>query len=88
MPVALDYHQRKRYPLCPDTVPMAILSEEQAQRVHGQSLDQLARRGGLSPAEIMGNIQRMPLPEILKIPMDNAEAYLRANMLKWRIAEE
>lgn len=39
-----------------NSMPMAMLSEKQAQKNHGQSLDRLAERGGLSPSEALSII--------------------------------
>lgn len=41
----------------PDYVKWSELSEEQAQKNHAQSLTRLAERGGLSPSEIVGNVE-------------------------------
>lgn len=55
-------------------VPMAILSEEQAQANHSQSLARLAERGGLGLGEIVANMHRKPLYKVnMSAP---ADAYL------------
>ena len=61
MPVLYGYSReddalRDRYNLL--QVPMRILNEEMAQRIHGQSLQRLAEPGGMSPLEIMININK------------------------------
>ena len=45
---------RHGVPGCPASVPWSIVAphDEQAQRNHNQTLEQLARRGGLSPGEL------------------------------------
>lgn len=35
------------------SMPMAMLNEQQAKRNHGQTLDRLAERGGICPAEAL-----------------------------------
>jgi hypothetical protein len=40
----------------PDCIPDAILSERRAQRNHGQTLERLNERGGLSVDEIVCNL--------------------------------
>lgn len=55
---------------CPSYVPWVLLAphEPQAMRNHGQSLDELNRRGGMDPSEILAVIgdrrwQRMDASE-------------------------
>jgi hypothetical protein len=48
---------------CPTHVPWRLLSEEWAQRLHGQSLEYLAERGGLDPTEIVANVHRLTWEE-------------------------
>ncbi|MCZ6468043.1 MAG: hypothetical protein O6499_00150 [Candidatus Dadabacteria bacterium] len=43
---------------CPASIPFSLLSEEQAQRNHSQTLTRLNERGGLSPNEALWNIER------------------------------
>jgi len=40
------------------TIPMSMLNEEWAQNNHSQTLEGLASRGGLSPDELLANIER------------------------------
>ena len=42
------------------TVHFSFLSEEWAQRNHGQSLTRLAERGGLGCCEMAANLERRP----------------------------
>lgn len=47
------YAARREKKVYPYSFPLSVEShEEQAQRNHGQSLDRLAQRGGLSPLEL------------------------------------
>lgn len=43
---------------CGLAIRMDILNEAQAQKNHGQSLQRLAERGGLSPDEALAIVQR------------------------------
>ena len=43
----------------PEYVRWSELSERWAQKNHGQTLTRLAERGGLSPCEIVGNVNRI-----------------------------
>lgn len=49
----------------PDFVKWSELSEEWAQKNHGQTLERLAERGGLSPREIAANVKGKQFREIL-----------------------
>lgn len=44
---------------CPATVAWSSLDESHAQQTHGQTLAQLARRGGLTPCEVFANVRRV-----------------------------
>lgn len=46
---------------CPKQIPFAMLSEKMAYSVHSQTLKRLNERGGMSPAEIVGNIEKINL---------------------------
>lgn len=56
---------------CAHYVRLSKLSEDYARQVHGQTLEQLAKRGGLSPQEIVNNYMRMtpemPFKNIAKL---------------------
>lgn len=58
-----DYRERKQSPEWPESIEYGMISphESQAERNHSQSLDQLNRRGGLSPLEIFWTIEGLPL---------------------------
>ena len=57
MPILVDSKYNK---FSPKTIPMNLLNEWWAQSNHGQSLTRLAERGGLSPSEIVANIEKRP----------------------------
>lgn len=58
MEVLLHKKDRELLKNCPTEVPDGMLSEEWAQRNHGQSLARLNERGGLGIAEILANINQ------------------------------
>lgn len=45
-------------------VDAMCLDNEWARKLHGQSIYELAGRGGLSPKEIVLNIERRPLSDV------------------------
>ncbi len=51
---------------CPLTIPWDALNEEWAMKNHGQTLEHLDSRGGLSPAEIWSNVNHKPLAQIVE----------------------
>lgn len=59
---------------CPETVPWELLAphESRAQMNHGQTLELLHERGGLSPAEMMCVLENRSLrtlePDVVEIP--------------------
>lgn len=54
-PLLKTSSQRREYPDWPDGIPWAMIREHARQAIanHGQSLERLAERGGLSPLEMM-----------------------------------
>lgn len=58
--------------LWPKTVPFYLLSEQWAQHNHYQTLTRLNERGGLSPAEMLANIEHRKW-----ISMDENDAALK-----------
>lgn len=61
-----DYvHKRKIFPELPDEIPNEKLSEDWANRIHGQTLERLNERGGLSIAELIMNLKRQPHSEYI-----------------------
>lgn len=65
-PLLLDSRDRKDYPLLPETVPLGMVDTVTARRQacanHGQTLDELARRGGLHPVELVAVMDGKPYP--------------------------
>jgi hypothetical protein len=48
-----------KYEDCPESVKWGELDDAWASRVHGQTLERLAERGGLSPIEIVYNVNKL-----------------------------
>lgn len=66
---------------CPKQIPFAMLSEKMAYSVHSQTLKRLNERGGMSPAEIVGNIEKINL---FKYPHDmHDEPFFVAKLKKY-----
>lgn len=59
-------------PGCAKTVPFEALSELRALVNHGQSLQRLAERGGLSPKEIWLNINNINIIDHNRITTEDA----------------
>ena len=53
----------EKFPHCPKEIPIEMLSEEMAQTNHGQTLLGLSERGGLSPDEMIMNIEGKKMRE-------------------------
>ena len=49
-------HSYRKHEGCPPYVLWGALNEDRARRNHGQSLERLNQRGGLSPREIVANV--------------------------------
>lgn len=66
---------------CPRSVPWSFLAphEQQARYNHGQTLERLASRGGLSPAEMVAVLKGKPLREML--PSDEAAVPILLSLL-------
>lgn len=63
-------------------VPMNMMSEQRAQQNHcGQTLARLRERGGMSPFEILCNLNGAGLWD--GVPTDQDEAILTARVEKW-----
>lgn len=90
MPIQ-EYFKDSRVKHFSNGIDMALLNEEWARNNHGQSLDRLAERGGLSPCEAIAIISRRrwnsipddvavnQLKEIIKIhesPKEDLNPYL------------
>ena len=78
MKVLMNYRDRKLYPDCPEEIDDKFLNEEWAQRNHSQSLKRLNERGGLSPQEMMCNIEKKSLREIYNYTERQAVDKLKA----------
>lgn len=60
-PVLMAPCHWEQWRTCPKSIPWNLLSEQRALTNHGLTLEQLAERGGLSPIELMANINDNPL---------------------------
>lgn len=59
-PVLLDCHERKQYDDCPDSIPWELIEPYRVRACknqHQQTLENLARQGGLSPDELVAVIE-------------------------------
>lgn len=54
----MDSREWKQFPHCPKEIPMDILDEEWAYKLHHQTLKRLNERGGLHPQEMILNIEK------------------------------
>jgi hypothetical protein len=76
--VLRDYRLRQRYPDCPQFVNWDIVADHrrQAERNHGQSLETLNSRGGLSPDELYAILNDRPYKAIdLRMAIDYIKEY-------------
>ena len=44
---------------CPKEIPFGMLSEKMAMSIHGQTLQKLNSRGGMTPFELVANIEKV-----------------------------
>lgn len=58
---------------CAKTIPWDCVNEKNAYQVHGQTVERLAERGGLSPHEIFFNHYSLRFNEF-KVTIDEAVA--------------
>ena len=63
----LHHYRREPGDGMPDLVKWSELSEDNAWEYHGQCLERLASRGGLSPREIVANVRGKPFRDIRAI---------------------
>jgi len=63
----------------PKAVQWGRLSNEWALKLHGQSLERLAERGGLSPLEIWWNVHHLPFGSK---PLDPMEPHTFAKAIR------
>jgi hypothetical protein len=74
-PILSDATTRRRFPDWPVSVPLKLLAphEAQAQANHGgQTLARLAKRGGLSPLELLAVLTDQPFEGVRHIHPDDA----------------
>lgn len=78
---------RERFPILGTgrSVPWDFMAphEEQAQVNHGQTLERLAQRGGLDPAEMLAVVEGIKWASIGKAFVEEAPARLDALLAKW-----
>jgi hypothetical protein len=67
----------------PRLIDGSCLSEEWAQRNHGHSVDELARRGGLDLTEVAAIIERRPWrPMLIEDALDVIEPHVVASQVE------
>lgn len=78
-PILVD---RKDFPYCPASVPLAFVEphEQQAKENHHQTLSRLAERGGLDPVELLSVLNDRPFPQGLVDTRDATTAAIREIM--------
>lgn len=81
-PVLLGYGDRQRLRACPWSVPWAFLAPHEgwANANHGQSLEQLAQRGGLDPTEMLAVVEHRRWRGMW---IDDAVVQLNAALALW-----
>lgn len=63
----IDRSGNKIYKDLPDAIPNDILNKEWADKIHGQSLERLNERGGLSVIELIMNLKRLTMSDMYRI---------------------
>lgn len=58
-------------PNCPKTISFKYLDESQAYKNHMQTLSTLNRRGGMSPMEVVANLERKSFTQMNYYLYDN-----------------
>lgn len=66
MRILLHYKERQSNPEFPETFPNELLDEGWTDKIHSQTLKRLNERGGLSPMEIMMNVNKWTFQEGMK----------------------
>lgn len=85
-PVMLPYHVKARKVWldegCPTEVPYHIveLHEEQAQKNHKQTVERLAERGGLDPAELLAVISDCPWQQVREMTLPTVVSLLKLRL--------
>jgi hypothetical protein len=64
---------------CPAEFPDELLDEQWAQRIHGQTLKRLNERGGLSPSEIICNVEKLTFNVLLRL--DDQQCVEKINII-------
>lgn len=67
----------QKYIGCPSHIRWDALNSEHAEKIHSQSLERLAERWGLSPEEIVLNVEKRPIEDIMKIDREYALSVVR-----------
>lgn len=58
-----DWRGTVLFPELPDEFPDALLSEDWAKKIHGQTLKRLNERGGMSVTELLMNLNKWTMSE-------------------------
>lgn len=69
MKVLLNSDDLKKFPNCPKSFPMELFNEDQALKIHGQSLKRLNERGGLHPKEMLCNLLKVDYKELASLEL-------------------
>jgi hypothetical protein len=83
MKVLMSSQDKKGIVNCPQYVPMSMLNELWASRIHGQTLDRLNERGGMGVSELLCNIDKGPMPtrEGNQTEVDRLNSLVAAHLL-------
>ena len=82
-PILLSYRESREHPDCPKEVPWALVEpcRVRAQKNHSQTLERLAERGGLSPAELRCALENKELRHYF--PLSSYDAKRAAEDIVW-----
>lgn len=87
----IEWMQRYTAAKGPESLPWGLLSSsptwEKVLNFHGQTLEKLAARGGLSPAEAVAHLKGMPTAETLGLSPEQISALLRAEVRAWEMLQ-
>lgn len=87
MPILIPYPLREQAKGLPQAVPMSFLDEDTAWKNHAQTLATLARRGGMSPMEILACHRRQSIRAVL-VPGAEAQAITELLQILPNLPEE
>lgn len=78
----------EEYPGSPSSIPSELVRdcEAQAQRNHGQSLERLAQRGGLSPCELYAVMRGQSLMAARNVPKSIAVEFINEQIKLFKAA--